>query len=178
MSHCSCSLLPAVLAWKRNLKCSDKIQIKRAQFGDGTHLRGIRGTAVGVEATVMTWRICSKADRPPPIWKATWSALFCRGTKRDGTEWEINAGTDRDYTIPTAGKFLQRQHQTEIGVIPEVSLSNLKSAQPGSALQEVNIQWKANALQALICFRVVSVDGHRLTWDWGHAEQRSTYPWL
>lgn len=105
MSHSLSSLLPAVLAWKKTLICSDNTQIKRAQCGDGTHLRGIRGTAVGVEATVRTWRICSKADRPPPIWKATWSALFCRGTERDGTEWEINAGTDRDYTIPTAGEI-------------------------------------------------------------------------
>lgn len=48
-------------------------------FGDGTHLRGMRGTAVGVEAAVMTCRICSSADRPPPTWKATWSALLCRG---------------------------------------------------------------------------------------------------
>lgn len=48
-------------------------------FGDGTHLRGMRGTAVGVEAAEMTCRICSSADRPPPTWKATWSALLCRG---------------------------------------------------------------------------------------------------
>lgn len=33
-------------------------------------------------------------------------------------------------------------------VTPEVFLSNVKSAQPGSDLQQVYIQWKANALQA------------------------------
>lgn len=95
-----------------------------------------------------TWRICSKADRPPPTWKATWSALFCRGTNRDGAESEINvqpggnASSNRCYTIPTAEEFLQWEHQTEIGksVITEVSLSNLKSAQPSSDLQLVNFQ--------------------------------------
>lgn len=40
-------------------------------FGDGTHLRGMRGTAVGVEAAVTTCKICSRADKPPPTWKAT-----------------------------------------------------------------------------------------------------------
>lgn len=50
---------------------------------DDTHLRGMRGTAVGVEAAVMTCKICSRADRPPPTWKATWSALFCWGEDRE-----------------------------------------------------------------------------------------------
>lgn len=45
---------------------------------------------MGVEAMVTTWRICSRADRPPPIWKATWSALFCSGINREGAEGEIN----------------------------------------------------------------------------------------
>lgn len=169
------------MAWKRNLICSNKIQIKRAQFGDGTHLRGIRGTAVGVEATVTTWRICSRADRPPPIWKATWSALFCWGTNRDGTESEINvqpggkASTDRDYTIPTAGEFLQTLTRLKSPRRWSLKYPCL-SAQPGSALQLVNFQWKANALQAPVCIRVVSVDGHRLKWDWGHAEQKVHVP--
>lgn len=52
--------------------------------GDVTHLRGMRGTAVGVEAAVTTCRICSSADRPPPTWKATWSALLCRGKGSEG----------------------------------------------------------------------------------------------
>lgn len=43
-----------------------------------THLSGMRGTAVGVEAAVTTCRICSRADKPPPTWNATWSALFWR----------------------------------------------------------------------------------------------------
>lgn len=53
------------------------------KLGDSTHLRGMRGTAVGVEAAVMTCRICSSAERPPPTWKATWSALFCWGRDRE-----------------------------------------------------------------------------------------------
>lgn len=53
------------------------------KLGDSTHLGGMRGTAVGVEAAVMTCRICSSAERPPPTWKATWSALFCWGKDRE-----------------------------------------------------------------------------------------------
>ena len=39
--------------------------------GGATDLRGMRGTVDGVEAAVMTWRICSRAEMPPPTWKAT-----------------------------------------------------------------------------------------------------------
>lgn len=67
---------------------------------------------MGVEATVTTWRICSRADRPPPIWKATWSAVFCWGMNREGTESEYmfiqgttRHSTDGVYVVPTARRI-------------------------------------------------------------------------
>lgn len=71
------------------------------KFGDCTHLIGIRGTAVGVVTEVMTCKICSKALRPPPTWKATWSALFCRVKETERVTvggGQRKAGWTGDYT--------------------------------------------------------------------------------
>lgn len=62
----------------------------------------------------------------------------------------MGGGGDTDLTGITW--FLQQQKGAPDWklqhVTPEVFLSNVKSAQPGSNLQQVYIQWKANALEA------------------------------
>lgn len=119
------------------------------ELGDSTHLRGMRGTAVGVEAAVMTCRICSSAERPPPTWKATWSALFCWGKDRERgfhSEDEAKSGcydsqAGRGFTrLPREGEplFLLQEQWIEIWnkVIPKVFLFNLKSAQANSTSEQ------------------------------------------
>lgn len=113
------------------------------KLGDSTHLRGMRGTAVGVEAAVTTCRICSSAERPPPTWKATWSALFCWGKDRERvSQWRRGkvrvlwfTGWTGIYMAPTwGGASLSPKIWNK--VIPKVFLFNLKSAQANSASEQ------------------------------------------
>lgn len=120
------------------------------EFCAGTHLSGIRGTAVGVEAVVMTWRICSRADKPPPTWKATWSTLFwdkerkgrsvkqryCHGTMRRRRDGGLHGSHHRmSFSSPIQEQWIEICTK----VIPKVFLFNLKSAQPDSTSEQSSI---------------------------------------
>lgn len=122
-------------------------------FGDHTHLRGIRGTAVGVEAAVMTCRICSKADRPPPTWKATWFALFCwakdtetglqSGDNEDPADRGLHGSQRKGNLFPLLQSWGSKISNK---VVPQVFLFNLKSAQNDSTPQQSSF-----TLRQLVC---------------------------
>lgn len=130
--------------------CAFACKTEADVFGDDTHLRGMRGTAVGVEAAVATCSICSSADRPPPTWKATWSALLCRGKRQWEEEDAQRRRGNRVWPVWLTGwtgdlrewesLFLQQEQRIELWnkVIPGVSLFNLKSAHADSEQSSFN----------------------------------------
>lgn len=134
---------------------------------------------MGVEAAVTTCRICSRADSPPPTWKATWSALFCWGKSRErGREW--NRGTVREQWATSWTGGLHGSHQRgnlsysyrrgiEIWnkVIPKVFLFNLKSVQPNSASQQSSFSGR----QMLCRLQLAPGWSQQMTADWSETEK-------
>ena len=131
---------------------------------------------MGVEAAVTTCRICSRADRPPPTWKATWSALFCWGEDRegDGVKQRYSQGTtsyrlDRGITWLSPQReslFLLQRRGIEMWKSDPLSIP-VQSQKCTTRLRPaaVKFQWKANALQAPVNDRVVLADDQRLKWN-------------
>ncbi len=110
---------------------------------------------MGLEAVVTTCRICSSADKPPPTWKATWSALFWKreiGTREK--QWETWRGEQTQVShcfgiggilsLPTSWFLEGSWSEIWSKVIPKEFLLNLKSAQPFPAPPQ---QPKTNARQ-------------------------------